>query len=379
MKHFLLYGHGGSYNHGEEAIVKTTINLIRKKYQDAYIAISSHFPEQDKVFMVNADVFFSPVPKLWVQEKLTASQVEKAQLAREMYASALSFITPETICLSVGGDNFCYPNWHRLAVFQEKASQVQARSILWGCSVEPSAITSDMLEVLNSYTLILARESCTYNALRDIGIKTEVKILPDPAFFLEPQKIELPVGFHENEIVGVNISPLVMRREIVPDILKENIVNLIEFVLTETNMKLLLLPHVTMPMDNDSVVLREIMEALPEKSRSRIWLAGEKYSAAELKYAISMCRVLVCARTHASIAAYSSGVPVIVIGYSVKSKGIANDLGVGELAINISEIKSPNAIKEMFIKSLEMQENKTVFLRKSQDCRLKVNQYHDYI
>ena len=37
-------------------------------------------------------------------------------------------------------------------------------------------------------------------------------------------------------------------------------------------------------------------------------------------------RALVTARTHASIAAYSTAVPTLVIGYSVKARGIARDL-----------------------------------------------------
>ena len=35
---------------------------------------------------------------------------------------------------------------------------------------------------------------------------------------------------------------------------------------------------------------------------------------------------MVAARTHASIAAYSTQVPTLVIGYSVKARGIARDL-----------------------------------------------------
>ena len=35
---------------------------------------------------------------------------------------------------------------------------------------------------------------------------------------------------------------------------------------------------------------------------------------------------MIAARTHASIAAYSSCVPTLVIGYSVKAKGIAKDI-----------------------------------------------------
>ena len=46
------------------------------------------------------------------------------------------------------------------------------------------------------------------------------------------------------------------------------------------------------------------------------------------------------ARTHATIAAYSTCVPTLVIGYSVKSRGIAKDIfGTDEgLVIPVSEI-----------------------------------------
>jgi polysaccharide pyruvyl transferase WcaK-like protein len=46
----------------------------------------------------------------------------------------------------------------------------------------------------------------------------------------------------------------------------------------------------------------------------------------ELKYLISRCRFFLGARTHATIAAYSSCVPTLVVGYSVKARGIARDL-----------------------------------------------------
>ncbi|MFR4670990.1 MAG: hypothetical protein ACLT69_14285 [Intestinibacter bartlettii] len=44
-----------------------------------------------------------------------------------------------------------------------------------------------------------------------------------------------------------------------------------------------------------------------------------------IKGYISRCR-LYRARTHATIAAYSTCVPTLVIGYSVKAKGIAKDI-----------------------------------------------------
>ena len=46
----------------------------------------------------------------------------------------------------------------------------------------------------------------------------------------------------------------------------------------------------------------------------------------QLKDIISRCRIFVGARTHATIAAYSTCVPTLVVGYSVKARGIARDL-----------------------------------------------------
>ena len=46
----------------------------------------------------------------------------------------------------------------------------------------------------------------------------------------------------------------------------------------------------------------------------------------ELKGFISRCRMFIGSRTHVTIAAYSTCVPTIAVGYSVKSKGIAKDI-----------------------------------------------------
>ena len=42
-----------------------------------------------------------------------------------------------------------------------------------------------------------------------------------------------------------------------------------------------------------------------------------------IKGYISRCELFIGARTHATIAAYSTGVPTLVLGYSVKARGIA--------------------------------------------------------
>lgn len=379
MKHFMLYGHGGAYNHGAEAIVKTLIEIIRLKYDDAYITLSSHFPEQDMEFYVDADEIIAPDLEAWENEKY-APLDEKEALARIMYASALNTVTSNTTLLSVGGDNFCYPNWHRLKVFQEEAKRKKARSILWGASVELSSITSEMVEVLGSYDVIIARESCTYSALCEQRIASEIVLLPDIAFNLEPEPVTIPSGFEKGRFVGINISPLITGRETVEGIIKQSIIELVRYIINETDYNIALIPHVVMPMDNDHVALSEVQELLNYNHTERIWLVSDRLSAAQYKFIISQCNSLVCSRTHASIAAYTSSIPCGVIGYSVKSVGIAEDLGVQKYLMDVSKIISIHAVRDMYkLLLVDADEIKAHLDEVINHLKKNVKKYYDYI
>ena len=76
----------------------------------------------------------------------------------------------------------------------------------------------------------------------------------------------------------------------------------------------------------------------------------EDHNAPELKYIISKCRLFVGARTHATIAAYSSAVPTLVVGYSVKARGIARDLfGTEEnYVLPVQDLDKPKQLTEAF-------------------------------
>jgi len=364
MNSFLLYGHGGSYNHGAEAIVQTTIKMIRNKYPNAHISLSSHFPEQDKEFGIDADKIYGPDTAVWECEKKTTGFNERKELARVMYAEALEQINKDTVCLSVGGDVFCYNNWHRLAVFQEKAAEVGAKTILWGCSIEPFAITTEMLDVLRSYTTIVARESITYKTLSEHGLTEKLLLVPDSAFTLQPVSFSLSDKIASQHTVGINISPLVIRKEAIPGILLESIRLLIRHIITQLGYNVILIPHVVMPADNDFELLSEIYEGLPEDEKSKTFLLDGNHSAAEYKYAISQCETLVCARTHASIAAYSLCIPTLVLGYSVKAAGIAQDLEMGDYTLDISKITDSSILTGIFVKLHNNRERVRASLKK---------------
>ena len=95
----------------------------------------------------------------------------------------------------------------------------------------------------------------------------------------------------------------------------------------------------------DLSILKKLYEEFRTTGRVRI-IKNEQLTAPQLKYIISKCRFLVTARTHASIAAYSTGVPALVLGYSIKSVGIATDLfGKSDhYVIPTYNLKNPDAL-----------------------------------
>ena len=343
MKKLLLYGHGGAYNHGAEAILRSSLPVFRRA--GVSIFLSTHFPEQDQKFGLDKLVDrLIPADLTWIpQEKAAPDYKTRELLAAQIYRDALNEIDSETVCIGVGGDNYCYPNWHRQSIFHRTAKERGGQSILWGCSIQPELIDERMAAVLRGHDHIFARESLTAAALWTRGI-TQKTQRPDPAFFLQPEPISLPVGF-QGSVAAVNLSPMLLRRS---DRLLSDFVQAARFLLNKAD-TLLLLPHVTMPVDDDREALEKLVFHLSPEERRRLCQVPDKANAAQRKYLISRCELLVCCRTHASIAGYSSGVPTLVVGYSVKSRGIGLDLGMEQWVIPVeNSVKLPGLTAKLW-------------------------------
>ena len=127
----------------------------------------------------------------------------------------------------------------------------------------------------------------------------------------------------KREVVGINLSPVVMEDESKGGIVTANYYRLIEHLLNNTAYDILLIPHVVWNNSNDYTVLKKVYEQY--KSTERVTLVQDS-SAMDLKAIIGTCTIFVGARTHSTIAAYSQCIPTLVLGYSVKARGIAKDI-----------------------------------------------------
>ncbi len=321
----ILYPHGGSGNHGCEALVRATKAITR-----AELTLFTTAADEDSRYGLDREVTLKP--QYDPIERGSVAHIAamlRTRIMRDTDAYdrlALRTMIAEArkggLALSIGGDNYCYGVPRHIMLMNRALRRAGVSTVLWGCSIDPEAITGDTLEDLRGYSGIIARESLTASALAAKGINSVV-LLPDPAFVLPSEELALPDGWVEGNTVGINLSPMVMGLDGGNGLAMRNYEALIEHILSTTDMTLALIPHVVWSHNDDRVPLRYLYEKY--RGTGRVLMVDD-HNACQLKGLIARCRFMVAARTHASIAAYSSCVPTLVTGYSVKAKGIATDL-----------------------------------------------------
>ena len=352
----VMYMHGGSGNHGCEAIVNSTCHMLKKPV----LLVTNSEAEDHKYtlgrlcdIIQERKIRENKLAHIWYYgwRKLTDGR-ESFMLYR---FKAVRGKHKVPLYISIGGDNYCYPEIVDELIQSNKMFHRQgSKTILWGCSIEPELLKrADVVEDMKRYNLIVSRESLTTQALTNAGISEHVRQYPDPAFSLEKTDVVLPDGFVKGNTVGINISPMIIRNEKVPGITLQNYEQLIRYIITKTDMNIALIPHVIWKNDDDRKPLRELYDrcaaSFTNEEQARICII-EDHDCQQLKGYIANCRMFIGARTHATIAAYSSCVPTLVVGYSVKARGIAIDLfGTEEnYVLPVQKLQEPEELLEAF-------------------------------
>lgn len=350
--HILLYGNGSSGNHGCEAIARGTIALLGKGYE--YIVNSANVEEDQRYGLSDIAAIMPAKQKCkrdlsflraYLKLKLRNDYLDLDGLA---YTQGIKQIKDTVdIALSVGGDNYCYEGTEIYGWLNAAYHKAGIKTVLWGCSIEPDLVNqTGMPEDLLRYNLIVARESISYDAVKQVQPNTILS--PDPAFFMKAQPCDLDGRLLRcNKIIGINASPYILQCESFTGMAYENYRRLIRYILSETDAVIALIPHVVWASNDDRKVLRQLYDDFDQDPRL---VLVEDHTAPELKYIISKCDFFVGARTHATIAAYSSAVPTLVVGYSVKARGIARDLFGSEegYVVPVQSLKGPEQLTGAF-------------------------------
>ena len=360
--YFPLHLNGG--NRGCEAIAKGTARIIGAS-KDDMIGYCTDIPLDHRL---GIDCYYKLVP---FKKATTAFRVKnrihslifRDEVKHRCYCYSYEYddflnqIGDTDVMLSTGGDMFCYEN-NQVNYTVDYLTAKKKKSVLWGCSIGEKNLTPEKIVSLHNFSAVVARESLTQQLFKDLGLK-KVYLFPDTAFSLDAETCELPDCMKEGEVIGINLSNFV-GHDVSPDsMLGKNLRNLVDYILKHTSMKILFVPHVLWPGQDDRVVCTELYSQF--LSTGRVFLLdSNNYNYCQIRYIISKCCMFVGARTHAMISAYSMCVPAIALGYSIKSKGIAKDLGLPEYSvINSIEVTSQDEMASIF----------SLFLAKVDDIR----------
>lgn len=345
-----MFFHGGSLNRGCEAIVRSGVALIKKENPATVVELASWNPDSDTIIplldAIHLDKYHT-IKRFSIDWFISAFKVklfkDESFAFRKIHKDVIDKIPNYDVILSIGGDNYCYGEQPGIYEVDRCVKKEGKKLVLWGASIGQEDLSPAKIEDLKLFDLILARESLTYELLKKNGV-VNVKLCADGAFTMDKEELPLPAGWQEGNTIGFNFSPLVWKKN--PDSQKAAL-DLVRHILDTTNMTVAFTPHVIEPGNDDYECLQEFYNEF--KVTGRVLLLPNNLNAIQYKGYIARMRFFIGARTHATIAAYSTLVPTMVLGYSVKSKGIAKDIfGEEKLVLNLSEISDSSKLIAKF-------------------------------
>lgn len=327
---YILYSHIGSGNRGCEATAKSLRNILNLEKNE--LLIFSEDKDEEIICKTEqyANVLYTPQIKnihpigSIVPRILSKSGIDSLASVKYRYKRLFSSVRKEDIGLSTGGDVFCYNEKlsSKIGYLTEKMKERGKATCLIACSIDEKHLNKKTINILNLFDYIFPRESLTEINLKNVGLKN-IMYYPDPAFMLPIEKVAGLEFLDSEEYVGINYSIYTNSGQDKSDSY-HSIIKLINKILYETSMGIVLIPHVFWKDENDLFLLKQIKQEFVNENRVK--LIDSKFNSCQLKYIISRCKFFIGSRTHSVIGAYSSGIPTLAIGYSIKSKGIARDI-----------------------------------------------------
>jgi colanic acid/amylovoran biosynthesis protein len=346
VKSFYFSGQRTFGNRGCEAIVRSTVGLLRAQFGDIRVLVPSVHIERDRAQWPDAadagvsfvSAYLPRHARYWVNlQRLPLPALKRMGWPFAMPGWLKEQIDGVDAVLALGGDNYSldYRIPSPVIGLDKLAMDLGKPVILWGASVGPFEKEPDFVQPVTRHlarmNFVAVRESASYAYLtRTLGLDNVVQ-MADPAFTLDTQAVDL-AGFRptgKNGILGVNVSALIERYKRKEQDLRAEVADFIRHAVREHGLGVLLVPHVN-PLKGqhaggDAVYMAGLLARLRDLG-SAVTMMPNGLNAAQTKYVIGHLRFLIGARTHATIAALSGGVPTVSIAYSVKARGINRDL-----------------------------------------------------
>lgn len=350
MKNVLITHNSGATNRGVEALMRGVIYAIKESIdEEVNLTAMTNQVEYDRKLFPNVEfIDLARMPKkirfllpFWENKliEILFSIIGYKNQYRSI-KTYLSKVDTSDYVIATGGDLFSddygslYVNLEYVRVAKERGKKV----ILLGQSIGKFKTESSKnlaFKVLSEVDCITVREPETYKYLQEEGFNMDnVHLTADLAFLMdvkEEDESKLNDLINKNKLnIGINVSDGISKyvnsdkNKYYNDMKKISL----DILDNYPNSRIFFVPHVYDSMTNDD---RLISHKLSEDiSSDRVINIGEgnypEYSAKNVKSFISDLDAFLGARTHSTIASWSSIVPTLAIAYSIKSYGITKYL-----------------------------------------------------
>ena len=340
MKNIAIYGIGGLYNFGCEAILRGTVEYIRNIYGDSVniVYYSRNIREDSKVAKSMGIGVVDIGRKTSFFKKIISKIIDILEIPIVPFFKDEfeKIIKNSDVIVSVGGDIYTIPNYLRekkryryvnyLVEFGEKSLKKGKTIIIYGASIGPFGYYEKALNYyinhLKKVDQIICREMESVEYLKREGVIDNVMFLPDPAFLVEHSNWKRNLKY-----LGINLSELSFIETYgkVSEGKLVSICNLLNELSRITELPLMLIPHVLSPYtpaDNDFIFLKKIYDRLAENVKTNTALV-KPGSFIDAKQYLRQCKFVISARMHCAVNAVIEGVPSIFLSYSQKAKGMS--------------------------------------------------------
>lgn len=193
------------------------------------------------------------------------------------------------------------------------------------------------------FDIVSAREIKSRDALiHDAKVKKEIVLSPDIANMMTFSKDRNS----EQKTIGISTSHQIIRQWKGNESYVDCIANLCRHISQTCSMSIVLIPNEVQPESdfNDITVSLEIQDKLKNEGIHVEIIDSAHMSSTELKNIIASCEVVVASRYHSCVAALSSGVPTLVVGWHYKYEELLHWYGQDKWGIPTDDCTSEKLI-----------------------------------
>ena len=377
--HFLLIGHEGSHNRGCEALVRTTVSILREEFPESYVTVASMYPEHDvplldierlqvipgvcripDLYQTGIPIEAQPVsptyrPLLFRLAKaalpyglVTAIRKRRSQVVapgpsrprpttedgfRQVRHLKQTMLAADAV-ISIGGDLFI-EDYGPPIYFLESVEYAQflgRKTIVWGASIwllKTHWVEDRVKAMLQRCDLVTVRDEPSLKYISKLGVTTRVVLVADGAFLMPPKlsdraRVSWPsrpksvVGFNGSTLVSYYLPRSRSQRVVAA------IVRFLQDIIDSQGSGVVLVPHDAHPGATERDFLFEIMQAIDRPDW--VYMPPIGLDARETKALIGQCDLFIGMRFHPTIASLSQSIPTLGLSHSPKFAGLHQEV-----------------------------------------------------